>query len=137
MKEHGANYLLIAGLDDIAWVLNLRGNDVQYNPLFYSYLIIGEKDTFLFIDSEKTGHTASMLESDGVIIRQYMDVFDFVKSLDSLQERRKGIMIDPAGVCAALADAVPKAVKRITAASPAGALKAVKNSTQINCIRKQ
>ena len=47
MKEHGADIHLVASLDDIAWILNLRGGDVDYNPVFYSFLIITEKSAIL------------------------------------------------------------------------------------------
>ncbi len=53
MKEKGANYHLLSSLDDIAWITNLRGADVAYNPVFLAHLLVGQKKAWLFIDSKK------------------------------------------------------------------------------------
>jgi len=53
MSEKGADYHLVTTLDDIGWILNLRGSDVECNPVFVSYLLIGTNDIQLFIDPAK------------------------------------------------------------------------------------
>lgn len=53
MKEKNAELLVITALDEIAWFLNLRGSDIDYNPVFFSYVIISSNKVHLFVDTEK------------------------------------------------------------------------------------
>jgi len=86
MAEYEAKWHLITTLDDIAWICNLRGNDVAFNPVFQSYMLIGEKDAYLYIDSEKqTDHIKSYLNSEGIEVRLYDTIgFDLSKITESL-----------------------------------------------------
>ena len=72
LREQNANSILISQLDEIAWLLNLRGSDVHCNPVFVSYVLLTLNDVTLFIDSEKLDETtSSYLKSIGVGIRPY------------------------------------------------------------------
>jgi Xaa-Pro aminopeptidase len=67
-----ADWSLISALDEIAWLLNLRGRDIDFNPLFYAYLLIGTDDSYLFIDEEKLPEAVRrVLESEDIYIEDY------------------------------------------------------------------
>ena len=67
-----ADWCLISALDEIAWLLNLRGRDIDFNPLFYSYLLVGTDDSYLFIDEKKLPEAIRrILESEEIYIEDY------------------------------------------------------------------
>src|SRR5690606_25247603 len=69
MDQAGAQWHLISALDDIAWLLNLRGSDVSYNPVFLSHMLIGPDTAVLFIDKTKIGpELIARLAADGVTV---------------------------------------------------------------------
>ncbi|MBP5393535.1 MAG: aminopeptidase P family protein [Bacteroidaceae bacterium] len=72
LREQKAEHLVISQLDEIAWLLNLRGSDVHCNPVFVSYVLLTQNDVTLFIDSEKLDETVeNYLKSIGVSIHPY------------------------------------------------------------------
>jgi len=79
----GSNHLIVSELDEIAWVLNIRGNDIHYNPYFYSYLILNfEEDKYtdgvLFINSQKvTEKVGSYLKSFKITIKDYDEFYPY------------------------------------------------------------
>ncbi len=75
------NYI-VSSLDDIAYVLNLRGFDIPFNTFFASYLIFEENKTTLFVDLEKVSDVKELLEKDGVTVLAYSEVFNYVKGLE-------------------------------------------------------
>jgi Xaa-Pro aminopeptidase len=139
MARRDIDYHLIASLDDIAWLLNLRGSDVSYNPLFYAYLVAGRSEVLLFIDRKKVKDPlASLLEAEGIRILPYAEVFPFVKALDTLVPARSGrlrLSLNPDRVCAALYSAIPASIRIVDAVSPVTLFKAVKNESQIRCLK--
>lgn len=91
MSKTGAEEYLIPALDCIAWLLNLRGDDIDYNPVFYSFGILRENDFLLFIDREKVRYDLKVyLDTSDVIIRDYSEVYEYLK------ESGKNIFLDPA-----------------------------------------
>jgi len=124
-KEH-ADGMLMAALDDIAWTLNLRGQDVHCNPVVVSYLLIASDKATLFVDQRKiTAEVEIYLRSIGVKIAPYTDI---VKGLKDYFEYN--ILIDPNEVSYALYRQLPpeRIVRR---PSPVPFLKAVKNDAEI------
>lgn len=80
MRNKGADVLVLTALDDIAWVLNLRGDDVPYNPVFLSYMLIRENETFLYANSEIfNSEIRNALNNDGVNIKAYNDIYNDLK----------------------------------------------------------
>lgn len=76
------DFLLVTTLDDIAWTLNLRGNDVAYNPVCISYLIIGKEVSYLFIDREKVSDLLrTRLGADGILLKPYETIEAFLQQL--------------------------------------------------------
>ncbi len=121
-----ADGMLVTALDEIAWLLNLRGTDVRYNPVFVSFLLISSTSATLFIDRDKlTAEVAAYLQECNVDIAPYQDV---AKGLSDYFEY--SILIDPHSANYTLARAV-KCQEIVYAPSPVALLKAVKNETEI------
>ncbi|MCL4115767.1 UNVERIFIED_CONTAM: hypothetical protein GTU68_051690 [Idotea baltica] len=77
MSEYDVKWHLITTLDDIAWICNLRGHDVAFNPVFLSYILIGESQAYLYIDAEKqTKDITTYLKSEGIQVRLYNTISD-------------------------------------------------------------
>lgn len=75
-EKMGAKAVIVTTLDDIAWILNVRGNDIPCNPVFYSYLYLSKEfGNLLFIDERKVS-----MKLDGIEIRPYDNVFEFLKN---------------------------------------------------------
>lgn len=92
MSENGADYHFISSLDDIAWILNLRGPDVDYNPIFLSHMLIAGDSAVLYIDRQKVAtDIQASLASDGVSIKDYQA---FNQDLSKLP-KQKSLLIDP------------------------------------------
>lgn len=72
INDKKGDWLLITALDEIAWLFNLRGRDIDFNPVFYAYALVGLKDSYLFIDGDKLPEAVRrVLENDNVFIEDY------------------------------------------------------------------
>ena len=141
---NGADAVLISALDQIAWLLNVRGQDIEYNPLVISYLLVTlddalwfvRKDAYLDPDSE-TAASFEELSADGITIRDYSDI-DFALSslrLDGVDT----ICIDPSTLNYAMRDAIEDGdmlPEVLELASPVPLWKAVKNTVEIDGMRE-
>jgi Xaa-Pro aminopeptidase len=85
-QQLSSKYLFTGVLDEIAWVLNLRGNDIEYNPVFFAYLLIEKAEPkphlHLFIEASKVEGVASFLEANSVVLHPYQEVTQFLAALD-------------------------------------------------------
>lgn len=132
MKTLGADYHLVVSLDDIAWVLNLRGSDVHTNPVNISFLIVGPDFSTLFIREKKIDSSVrDALENDGVKIDEYSNILD---ALEQIPQNKK-VLLDPETTSVQLAQAINKECGIIKTTSPCAALKAVKNEIQVSHMR--
>lgn len=82
-RLNGLDYLMISSLDDIAWVLNLRGQDIEFNPVFLSYLLIGKDNAVLFADRQRFSDDVYSSLSKTVDILPYAEVKNCLSSLPS------------------------------------------------------
>ena len=116
--------MLVCSLDEVAWVTNLRGTDIDYNPLFFAYLAITETECVLFTEPGKvTNAIAASLKTDGVTVRPYTDFLKYVSG--------KGkTWIDPDTANLAVYEAIGTSEK-VEKALPIALLKSIKNSTEI------
>ena len=120
-RENGCDAMLLTALDEIAWTLNLRGNDVECNPVFVSYLLIGEKKTTLYINEKKIDdETMSYLKTVGVGVDDYCNVAKGLKTYDGYN-----LLMDPAETSYSLYKAYGERPK-VLVNSPVPAMKAVK-----------
>lgn len=122
---------LLTALDDIAWLFNLRGSDVEFNPVFYAYAILEAEQALLFVDaSQVPAAVRTALEADGIQLRPYKEVFDCLKGSDP----DKKLLLDPQGVSVALHNSLPQQQKEEEGAIVAK-LKASKNDIEAENIR--
>ncbi len=132
-EVNGANATLLTALDDLAWAFNLRGTDVEYNPVFVGFGFVAEGKHTLFVDQQKINQDLKdQLQEDGIAIQDYESFYSFLKELDE----DCVIMLDPARTNAAVQAAIPDKVKVIEQTSAATLLKAQKTTFEIIHIRE-
>jgi len=125
-QESKAYALIISALDEIAWLLNIRGKDVEYNPVVISYAVLEADKCTLFVDPQKVDTVSrNYLEFNNIEIRPYEAVFDYIRSL------RGTIVYDGARVNEALYEAIDGECKRINMQSPILVDKAKKNAVEL------
>lgn len=125
MNAEKANCLALSALDEIAWILNLRGGDVDYNPVFLSFLLVFEDRAWLFAERSIFGEViAEALQADGVEIRPYDDIYS------ALNELSCTVWADPMAVNYRFLMSLEDA-KLIEKPSPVVMMKACKNSAEI------
>ena len=122
----------ISSLDDVAWLLNIRGQDVPCNPVVLSFVYLSQDKAILFIaDGKLSPENIAILNSQGVEIADYEAALEFVKNIDTAS-----IVIDPKRTCFAIYDSIPSSVKIVEKINPSTSLKAIKNEVEINHIRQ-
>ncbi|XP_067656782.1 xaa-Pro aminopeptidase 1-like [Haliotis asinina] len=137
-----ATAIVVTALDEIAWLFNLRGSDIQYNPVFFSYSVITFDGVYLFIDESKVDKAVTQhlelkgaVNSDGslsVEIHPYEDIKSFVACLAETCDGKIWISEKSSY---ALVSLIPK-LNRLTSPSPVAAFKAVKNEVEIQGMRR-
>lgn len=133
LEANQADYIVFSSLDEIAWLYNIRGNDIPYNPLAVSYAVIGRQNAWLFIKSVKiTGETGKILAETGVEIRDYHHLFLF---LDEIEEKSR-FWVDSNTLNYAIYNKVNSRFTVVEKNSPVILKKAVKNPVEIEGFRK-
>lgn len=128
MQEAGGSQMVLTALDDIAWLLNIRGNDIPCNPVVLSYLVVRQKDCILFAgEAIFTEEARRELESDGILLRRYEEIYEYLETLVS----EEVVLVDKQNANAIIVEKIPEEVKRITVLSPIVQWKAVKNPVEI------
>ena len=134
IAKNGASAIILSALDEIAWTLNLRGNDVHCNPVFISYLLIAKKGYTLYILEEKiTNEVRTYLEGHQVVIKPYSALAEDLRTFDS---KREGVLQISPLANEALYDLSTRYAETIVAPSPVALMKAVKNETEQAGFRK-
>jgi Xaa-Pro aminopeptidase len=132
MKALGADVHLMAGLDDIAWTLNLRGQDVHTNPVNIAFVLVGPERLSLFMKRDKVDDDlARELGRDTIDLFDYADVFAALAKIEG-----GSILVDPENTNCAVYHSINKACKIVEAPCPAIGLKAVKNDVEIAHLRQ-
>lgn len=144
IEEKGCDAILVTALDEIAWLLNVRGSDVEYNPVVISYLLVTADEVDWYVkkssgadaDSE-TAASFAELEEDGVTLLPYDDIGLMFN--DSGEDGIRSIYVDPATFnwhLASLASSVREHVSMVYGKSPVQLRKAVKNDAEISGMRE-
>ncbi len=129
LSEYEADSHLIATLDDIAWIFNIRGEDIAYNPVAIAYAYIDMDKAYLFIDSKKIPSSVQeSLENDSVELNPYKDIFKF---LDHLKDDHK-IVVDFSKISQKLKDSISDKSQLIEKMNIATELKTIKNEVEID-----
>lgn len=130
MKAAGAKWHLISTLDDIAWLLNLRGSDVTFNPVFMAHLLLGPKEAVLFVMPGKVDRKlAAQLAQDGIRVEAY----DLAREWMSTIKPSTSVLIDPARTTCDLVDAI--AARKVMAINPSTLFKSQKTAKELAHIR--
>ncbi len=134
MKERGAAIHILTTLDDIAWILNIRANDVRHCPVALSYLMLTEKGCVLYISGAAlTEEVKKHLSANRVSTAPYEDIY---KIADMLSEKHMGtVLLDKKKVNYRIVSAVSGANEIIDQPNPTVLMKAVKNGTEVKNIR--
>lgn len=134
MKKLGANFFLLTSLDDIAWLLNIRGADVPNNPVTISNVIVTNSDCILFIDPAKVSvEVKSQLEKDNIRLLDYSETEDFLKRLSEDDT----VLLDPEMTNAILDGAIfSSKASKIESENVTTKLKAIKNPIEIKNLKQ-
>lgn len=132
VRENGCSRLLVTALDEVAWLLNLRGSDVHCNPVFVSYALVGEQETLLFCDPAKIDDVVGAYLQENNI-----RVIDYDKCAHTLEGIRENIMLPPqTNVALAQVCLDRNRGRALVDPSPIAAMKAVKNECEIRGMQK-
>jgi Xaa-Pro aminopeptidase len=133
LKERAADWHFIATLDDIAWLFNLRGADVSFNPVFVSFALISQQQATLFVDLNKVDAALrSALEQDGVTLRDYSEAAAALREVPS----GASLQVDPARVTVGLLDNLDSGVKLVEGLNPTTLAKSRKSPADAEHIRR-
>lgn len=122
---HGDS-IIVSALDEIAWLLNIRGNDVEYNPVVISYVVLEADKCTLFVDANKIDTVArNYLDFNNIDVQPYEAVFEYIARLSGT------VIYDGARVNEALFEAIPANCKKINTKSPILIDKAHKNAVEL------
>ncbi len=131
MKDAGADAMIVSALDEIAWLLNIRGRDVEYNPVVISYVVLEQERCTLFVLPEKvTSDTAAYFKNIGVELRDYNEILAYLQGL------HVSVLYDGARLNEALYEALPQDCRKINRQSPILVLKSRKNEVELDGERK-
>ncbi len=129
--DSDAEGVILTALDDIAWLYNLRGNDIENTPVFYSYAYVSLNDAYLFTDPEAVKKVSLSLIKDGIKIADYDKFTDFISKVSE-----KIIIADKNTVNEQIISSLPSDVRIISKANPVQNTKAIKNTTEIYNMKK-
>lgn len=133
MKENGCNAHVLSSLDDIAWLLNIRGNDIAYCPLVLSYAIVYNNSVELFADIRKfSDDIINLLAENQVKIYPYEDIYRKVSEMTSEDK----LLLDSSIMNYSLYQSISKETVIVDKQNPEILMKSVKNETQAENLRK-
>lgn len=133
LLKSNAEYHLVSSLDDIAWLFNIRGKDVNYNPVVLGFALINQDHAKLFINPAKlTDEEKVTLLKSGTEVLPYEEIAETLTKIPA----NSSIFIDPKRNCFAYAKLIPATVRLIKETNPSTNLKAVKNETELNNTRE-
>ena len=133
MSARSISHFVLSSLDDIAWLLNIRGNDVKNNPVTISYVLLSMDETILFIDSKKlTNDIKAELEKDGLTLKEYNDLDKHLKALNA----KNVLTYDPDKINMWIVNSIPADVRKVESQNYTTKLKSIKNEVELQNIRE-
>jgi Xaa-Pro aminopeptidase len=133
MKAQNCAWHFVSTLDDLAWLLNLRGQDVEYNPVFLAHALIGMQGAILFVDASKlTGELVAQLQADGVHVRPYEQALLALGTIKGEQ----AVLLDPKRITLAFRNGIAQGVRVVESINPSTLLKSRKDATQAQFVRE-
>lgn len=133
MKEEGANVHILTSLYDIAWLLNVRGGDIEYVPVVLSYLVLTEKDCIWFLQEEVVDdEIAAYLKENQITTRPYDDIYAYVKQIPA----DACVLMNGSTVNYRITSSLNPMIKVVDKLNPTELMKAVKNPVEVDNTRK-
>jgi Xaa-Pro aminopeptidase len=133
LDEAGIDYHLLTAVDDVMWLLNIRGGDVKDCPLLTSFALIGNGQVLLFADEDKI---PSAIKSAFDLSRVVLLPYDTITSVLSNLENDNSILLSPGSTSASVYYSIPRKMRIIEDVSIVTRLKAIKNATEIDSIKE-
>jgi Xaa-Pro aminopeptidase len=130
LLQNGKDSMVVSMLDDLAWLLNLRGDDIQYIPLFTAYCYLDRKDVRLFIEQGKISELTEVLANEGILVEPYDAFLDFLG-----RTKDQHVQIDPVRTNSLVVNSLVELNNVGFSPSDITQLKSVKSDHEINCIR--
>ncbi len=133
MEEKGADIHLLTSLYDIAWILNVRGNDIHCVPVVLSYLAITKSECIWFVQEEIiTDELSAYLKANNISTRPYNSFYEYVKTIDA----GNTVLMNQSVVNYRICNSIPEGVEVIDEADPSTLMKAQKNETELTNTRE-
>lgn len=130
LRNEGATAMIVTMLDEVAWLTNMRGNDVEYNPVLVAYMIVKEDDAMLFVEPEKlTPAALEHLGNEGISTAPYGALWSALSTLEGV------VLLQPNRCNSAVLQNIKNATV-LFKDSPVAAMKAVKNNVEIDGFKK-
>ena len=130
LQSKNIDSLFVSSLDEIAWILNIRGTDIHCNPVVISYLLITQTQTVWFVAPSKLDpKIKAYLKEEGIVVEEYNNVFKYLNTCTE-----KSMLIDPSKNSYAIFDAVNIDCDITLKQSPISLLKAIRNEKEIECL---
>ena len=132
MRKLDISHYVVSALDEIAWLLNLRGSDVAYNPVFHAYVVVTLDQVGLFIDTHKiTGKISKALNADNVKIYLYNDFYDYLNEIPTLST----VFLDPDKTNSIVFTSLPSQAEKKERLSIITQFKSIKSEGEIKNLR--
>lgn len=133
MEKEEAQYHIISTLDDIAWILNVRGNDIPHVPVVLSFLVIGKEDAMWFVEENALSDAVKEMAAEcGITIRPYEDVYAYAATIPE----NSTVLLDKRKVNYRITNALSETVHIVSKVNPSQLMKAIKNEIELENTRK-
>ncbi|MGQ1889710.1 aminopeptidase P family protein [Thermophagus sp. OGC60D27] len=133
LKNKEATHYVTGSLDEIAWVMNLRGSDIPFNPVFHAFLVISLDSVSLYINPNKlTSSIGKKLSKDKIRISLYQDIYSHLSEIPD----HAVVYIDPQRNNSILYSSIPSSIPKIEGTGLITSLKSIKNDIEIENIKK-
>lgn len=133
MEKEEAQYHIISTLDDIAWILNVRGNDIPHVPVVLSFLVIGKEDAMWFVEENALSDAVKEMAAEcGITIRPYEDVYAYAATIPE----HSSVLLYKRKVNYRITNALSETVHIVSKANPSQLMKAIKNEIELENTRK-
>lgn len=133
MEKEDAQYHIISTLDDIAWILNVRGDDIPHVPVVLSFLVIGKEDAMWFVEENALSDAVKEMAAEcGITIRPYEDVYAYAATIPE----NSTVLLDKRKVNYRITNALSETVHIVSKANPSQLMKSIKNEIELENTRK-
>lgn len=91
ITKQGAKAMVVTMLDEVAWLFNLRGSDIAYNPVFFAYAVVTQDSVTLFVEKDQLDEAARQTLGDAVVIQPYSSFFDYLRDFSKHSKQEAGV----------------------------------------------